>query len=66
MKQNLTYFNHKNQIRYVVKRFKPRFQAYYLLGALKLTKDADPDKFGYSSYGIGFDVLSKFLLSSGD
>ena len=26
-----------------------------LFGAVKLTKNADRDKFGYSGYGIGFD-----------
>ena len=31
------------------------------LGAIKLTKNADPDKYGYSSSGIGFDAHSKFL-----
>ena len=26
-----------------------------LFGAVKLTKNADTDKYGYSNYGIGFD-----------
>ena len=36
-----------------------------LFGAMKLTKYADPDKFGYSSYGIGFDGRLQFLLLGG-
>ena len=31
------------------------------LGAIKLTKNVDSDKYGYSSSGIGFDAHSKFL-----
>ena len=34
-------------------------------GAVKLTKNADPDKYGYSSYGIGFDACSQFSQSDG-
>ena len=30
---------------------------------MKLTKNADPDKYGYSGYGIGFDARSQFLWS---
>ena len=33
-----------------------------LFGVLKLTKNADPDKYGYSGYGIGFDVRLQFSL----
>ena len=29
-----------------------------MLGAVKLTKNADPDKYKYSGYGIGFDCCS--------
>ena len=35
----------------------------YLFGAVKLTKNADPDKYRYSDYGIGFHVRSQFSLS---
>ena len=37
-----------------------------LFGAVKLTKNADPDKYGYSGYrvNIRFDVRSQFLLAS--
>ena len=36
-----------------------------MVGAVKLTKNADPDKYKYSSYGIGFDLCSEFSLSDG-
>ena len=32
---------------------------------MKLTKNADPNKYGYSGYEIGFDALSQFLLPDG-
>ena len=35
-----------------------------LCGAVKLNKNADPDKYTYCDYGIGFDAYLKFLLSS--
>ena len=31
-----------------------------LLGAVKLTKNADPDKYKYRGYGIGFNTRSEF------
>ena len=31
-----------------------------LFGAVKLTKNADPDKYVYSGYSIGFDSRSQF------
>ena len=38
-----------------------------LIGAVKLTKNADIDKYGYSVYRIGFDIRSWFSHpSSGD
>ena len=36
-----------------------------LLGAVKLTKNADPDKYSYSSYGISFDIHGTFSLRNG-
>ena len=33
-----------------------------LFGSIKLTKNANPDKYKYSGYGIGFDFRSEFLL----
>ena len=38
----------------------------YLFGAVTLTKNTDIDKYGYSSYGIGFDRKSGFSLPGGD
>ena len=38
----------------------------YLYGAVNLTKNADPDKYRYSSYGIGFGARLQFSLSNGD
>ena len=36
-----------------------------LFGSVKLTKNANPDKYKYSDYGIGFDSRSEYLLSDG-
>ena len=36
-----------------------------LLGSVKLTKNADPDKFNNSGYSIGFDSRSEFLFTDG-
>ena len=36
-----------------------------LLGAVKLTKNTDPGKYGYSAYGIGFNARSQFLWTDG-
>ena len=33
---------------------------------MRLTKSRDLSKYGYSTYGIGFDALSQFLKSDGD
>ena len=32
------------------------------LGAIKLTKDSDIDKYKYTEYGIGFDTKRTFLF----
>ena len=37
----------------------------YLFGSLKLTKNADPNKYKYSIYGMGFDSRSEFLFTDG-
>ena len=34
-----------------------------LFGPLKLTKNADPDKYKYSGYGLGFDSRSEVLFT---
>ena len=36
-----------------------------LFGSVKLTKNADLDKYKYSGYGIGFDLRSEFSLPDG-
>ena len=36
-----------------------------LFGAIKLTMNDDPDKYGFSSYSIGFDARSQYSLSDG-
>ena len=36
-----------------------------MFGSLKLTKNANPDKYKYNGYGIGFDSRSEFSLSDG-
>ena len=38
---------------------------YCLFGAVKLAKNADPDKYVYCSYGIRFDSCSEFSLPDG-
>ena len=35
-----------------------------LFGAVKLTKNTDPDKYRYSGYGIWFDTPGRFSLSN--
>ena len=37
-----------------------------LSGAVKLTKSADPDKYGDSGYGVGFDAHSQFSLTTAE
>ena len=37
-----------------------------LFGAVKLTENADPDKYKYSGFGIGFDLHSEFILPDGN
>ena len=36
-----------------------------MLGCIKLTKNADPDKYSYSGYGIGFDTHQYHSLPDG-
>ena len=36
-----------------------------LFGAVKLTKNVDPEKYSYSGYDISFDVRETFSLSNG-
>ena len=37
-----------------------------LFGNVKMTKNADPNKYSYSGYGIGFDSRSFFSVSNFD
>ena len=49
----------------MVKKFKHRFYIKQLLiWSLNLTQNADPHKYKYSGYGIGFDSRSKFLFTN--
>ena len=34
-----------------------------LFGSIKLTKNADPDKYKYCGYSIGFDSRSEFSFT---
>ena len=34
-------------------------------GSVRLTKNADPDKYSYSDYGIGFDTRGYYSLPDG-
>ena len=34
-----------------------------LFGSVRLNKNADPDKYKYSGYGIGFNSRSEFLFT---
>ena len=36
-----------------------------MFGAVRITKNADIYKYGYSCYGIGFDKKSRFPFPSG-
>ena len=37
----------------------------FLFGGVKLAKYANPDKYGYSGYGIGFDSHLEFSFTDG-
>ena len=50
----------------MVKKFNTDFAVNIcLFGSIKLTKNADLDKYKYSAYGIGFDSRSKSLFTDG-
>ena len=50
----------------MVQRFKDRFYTRYcLIRAVKVTKNADPDKYKYNGYGIRFDSRSQFSWTGG-
>ena len=51
----------------MVTRFKYWFWSETLfVGSVKLTKNADPDKYSYSGYGIGFNSCSLFAIPNFD
>ena len=50
----------------MVQRFKDRFYTRCcLIRAVKLTKNADPDKYKYNGYGIRSDSCSQFSQTGG-
>ena len=72
-KQAKAFFTHRNVViilllmNYVLRVLKTNFTwKDYLFGAVKLTKNADPNKCSYSGYGIGFDSRSLFLKFNSD
>ena len=43
----------------MVKRFKQDFTlGNFLFEVIKITKNVDPHKYGYSGYGVGFEACS--------
>ena len=38
----------------------------WLFGDVKITKNADPDKYSYSGHGVGFDSRSYFSIRNFD
>ena len=74
LKQDSVPFLHKTvvtlYITYELDAWSINLNAYFTLGnclfrAVKLTMNADPDKYGYSCYGTGLDACSQFLWSDG-
>ena len=57
-------------ISYILNQWPRNLNTYFtlancLFGSVKLTNNADPDKYVYTGYGIGFDSRSEFSLSDG-
>ena len=50
----------------MLKKFKHEFYTSCLLGALKFTKNDDPNKYEYSGYGTRFDTHQQMFLSNGE
>ena len=72
LKQDKVIYNHEPTVNiYVVCRLSPVINALgftlenCLFGAVKLTGNADTDKYKYSEYGIGFDSRGSFTHLSG-
>ena len=54
------------QTKSTFKKFKHEFYINNcLFGSVKLTKSADPEKYKYSGYSIGFDSSLEFLFTDG-
>ena len=67
MKQDKATFTHRNEANLFIvydawSRDLNKFALYCLFGSVKLNKNADSNKNGYSGYGIGFDACSQFSL----
>ena len=63
MRQNQVTYNHGPVVNiYIVYETTPENCVF---GAIKLTKNADVDKYKYSGYGIGFDSRGSFSHPSG-
>ena len=69
LKQKSVSFLHKNVVNlcisYTLDKWSKDLETYFtlgncLFGAVKLTKNADPDKYEYNGYGIRLDSRSKF------
>ena len=72
LKQGKVTFNHKKTVNiYIVYDLKSTVNNFdrtlqnCLLGAVKLTKNSDIDKYQYSGYGVGFDSKGTFTHPSG-
>ena len=72
LKQDKEAFTHRNVVNLVIvpeldtfsRDLNTKFSlGNCLFGAVNLTKNADPNKYEYSGYGIGFNARSKFSLS---
>ena len=56
------FFLHTNS---EIKKFKHRLCINCLFGSVKLSKNADLDKYEYTGYNIGFDSCSEFSFTDG-
>lgn len=64
--QKVSKFVNCLQTRHLLKKFKHEFYTSCLLGALKFTKNDDPNKYEYSGYGTRFDTHQQIFLSNGE
>ena len=75
LKQNITSFNYRYVTNLFIVYELDTWPSYLnmeftlgdcLFGAVKVTGNADSDKYEYSAYGIGFDACSKFSFPIGE